>query len=109
MAVLPSASFVMVFKKGDPISIVVLGSSTLFAGLFFPPQLLGRLEVVAHALPLTYAMEGVRRAATGDGLSVLWPELALLGLFTAVLVPLAAWAFGAALDRARRDGTLSHY
>jgi ABC-2 type transport system permease protein len=104
-----SASFVMVFKRGDPISMLIVGTSTLFSGLFFPPQLLGRLEVVSRFLPLTYAMEGVRQAANGRSLRELWPELAMLALFCAVLVPLAAWAFRAAIDRARRDGTLGQY
>lgn len=104
-----SASFVMVFKRGDPVSILVVGTSTLFAGLFFPPQLLGPLEIVSKFLPLTYAMEGVRLAAQGHGLGALAGELGMLALFCAVLVPLAAWAFRAALDRARRDGTLGQY
>ena len=104
-----SASFVMVFKKGDPISIVVLGTSTFFAGLLFPTELLGKFEFIAKALPLTYAMEGVRHAALGQGLSALAPDLLALAVFSAVLVPLAAWSFRAAVHRARRDGTLSHY
>ena len=104
-----SASFVMVFKRGDPVSILVVGTSTLFAGLFFPPALLGRLEIVSRFLPLTYAMEGVRLAAQGSSLVDLWPDLSMLALFCAVLVPVAAWSFRAAIDRARRDGTLGQY
>ncbi len=104
-----SASFVMVFKKGDPVSIVVFGTSTFFAGLLFPTELLGKAEIIAKALPLTYAMEGVRGAAMGQGLGELAPDLIALAIFCAALVPLAAWAFRAAVQRARRDGTLSHY
>ena len=104
-----SASFVMIFKKGDPISILTLGTSTLFAGQWFPTEMLGRWQAVSKVLPLTWAIEGIRRASRGEGLSELWPELAILALFCAALVPTAAWAFRAALDRARRDGTLSHY
>lgn len=106
---LVSASFVMVFKRGDPISAAFFGTSTLFSGLLFPVEILEDLRVVADVLPLTYAMEGVRRAAHGTPLSELLPELALLALFCAALVPLAAWSFRFAVDRARRDGTLSHY
>ncbi len=104
-----SASFVMVFKKFDPIAWLFLGTSSLFAGLFFPTSVLGRWEVVSRALPLTYAMEGVRRAARGETLGDLASEALVLAGFCAALVPLAAWAFRAAVDRARRDGTLSHY
>ena len=104
-----SASFVMVFKKGDPISLVFLGTSTLLSGLLFPTQILGALEPISKALPLTYAMEGVRRAAQGASVRELWPEASILMLFCAVLIPLAAWSFRAAVDRARRDGTVTHY
>ena len=104
-----SASFVMVFKKGDPISLLFLGTSTLFAGLLFPTEMFGSLQAVSKALPLTYAMEGVRMAAQGHGMRELWPEASVLLLFCAVLIPLAAWSFRAAVDRARRDGTVTHY
>jgi ABC-2 type transport system permease protein len=105
-----SASFVMIFKKGDPVSLVVLMTSTLFAGVWFPPAILGKWQAISKILPLTYALEGVRMAVLqGHGLGQLWPEASILALFCAVLVPLAAWAFRAAVDRARRDGTLSHY
>lgn len=104
-----SASFVMVFKKGDPISLIVLGTSTLVSGLFFPTSLLGAAEPVSRVLPLTYAMEGVRQAAMGRNLRELWPEASMLLIFCAALVPIAAWSFRAAVDRARRDGTVTHY
>lgn len=104
-----SASFVMVFKKGDPISLLFLGTSWIVSGLLFPTTALGRFEPVSRALPLTYAIEGVRQAALGRGLSELWPEAAILAIFCAFLVPVAAWSFRAAVDRARRDGTVTHY
>jgi len=104
-----SASFVMVFKKGDPVSLLFLGTSTLMGGLLFPTHMLGRFEVISHWLPLTYAMEGVRQAAKGQPLEHLGGQLLPLAAFSVVLVPLATWSFRAALDRARRDGTLSHY
>ena len=82
-----SASFVMVFKKGDPVSLVVLMTSTLFAGVWFPPEILGKWQVVSTVLPLTYALEGVRMSVLrGFGLSELWPEASILALFCAVLV-----------------------
>lgn len=104
-----SASFVMVFKKGDPISMLFFATSTLFAGLLFPTEKLGALQAVSWALPLTWSMEGVRLAVSGQGLGSLWPEASVLAAFCLVLVPLSASCFRLAVDRARRDGTLSHY
>ena len=104
-----SASFIMFFKKGDPISPLFFGASTLFTGLFFPTELLAEYEWVSQFLPLTFAAESSRLAMLGADWPVLLPEMAKLAAFGVVLVPLAVWAFRRALDRARRDGTLAHY
>jgi ABC-2 type transport system permease protein len=104
-----SASFIMVFKKGDPISPLFFGASTLFSGLFFPTQMLGPLQWISKLMPLTYAAETSRLGMLGATWTELAPELAKLALFAAALIPTAAWAFRHALDRARRDGTLAHY
>ena len=104
-----SASFVMVFKKGDPISPLFVGASTLLSGLFFPVELLGRWKWVSSILPLTHAAESSRLGMLGAGWVELLPALAKLAGFAVVLLPLAAWAFRHALRRARRDGTLAHY
>ena len=104
-----SASFVMVFKKGDPISGLLFGGSTLFAGLLFPTELLGELEWISKFIPLTYSMETSRRAMMGAGWDELASQFLMLALFASVLLPLATWAFRHAVERARRDGTLAHY
>lgn len=104
-----SASFIMVFKKGDPISGLLFGGSTLFAGLFFPPEILGKLEWVSYFIPLRYSMESTRLAMLGASWSELETQMWMLLLFGAVFVPLATWAFRHAVERARRDGTLAHY
>ena len=104
-----SASFIMVFKKGDPISPLFFGASTLFAGLFFPVEMLGSAQWISKILPLTDAAETSRMGMLGASWEQLMPELAKLAAFALVLIPLAAWAFRHALDRARRDGTLAHY
>src|SRR5829696_2285628 len=35
-----SASFAMVFKRGDPVAVLLGTSTAVFSGVFFPPQLL---------------------------------------------------------------------
>jgi ABC-2 type transport system permease protein len=104
-----SASFIMVFKKGDPISGLLFGGSTLFAGLLFPTELLGKWEWISKLIPLTYSMESIRRATLGAGWEELGPHVLILGLYGVLFVPLATWAFRHAVERARRDGTLAHY
>jgi ABC-2 type transport system permease protein len=106
-----SAAFIMVLKKGDPVAWLFTGFSSLVAGVFFPPEYLpGWLEWLSKALPLTYALTGMREALyNGQGLYDLRLEiLALLG-FSAVLLPLAILSFRHAVRRARVEGSLIQY
>src|ERR1044071_3374787 len=60
-----SASFAMVFKRGDPFGILIGTGSALFSGVFFPTQLIsetvgGGLGSVSRLLPTTYGLDGIR-------------------------------------------------
>jgi ABC-type multidrug transport system permease subunit len=77
----------------------------------FPIQTLPRpLLLLARAVPLTYAIDGSRRALLeGKSVVELAPTLATLALFAAILLPLALAALSLSLRRARQNGTLSFY
>jgi ABC-2 type transport system permease protein len=80
-------------------------------GVFYPvtalPPWLGKL---AQWLPITHALEGVRRALlAGDGLTELWREALTLLLFAGVGLPLALAVFRWSVRRAKMTGTLAQY
>jgi ABC-2 type transport system permease protein len=77
----------------------------------FPIQTLPRpLELVARAIPLTYAVDGARRALLeGQSVKAMAPTLAALAGFAVVLLPLALAGLSLSLRRARQNGTLSFY
>src|SRR5713226_5947803 len=56
-----SASFAMVFKRGDPFGIVLGAGSALFSGVFFPTQLVSQ-----YAGPGVAASPGFCRPLTGS-------------------------------------------
>ncbi|HEX9438332.1 MAG TPA: hypothetical protein VF909_01570, partial [Roseiflexaceae bacterium] len=68
------------------------------------------LRALAQALPLTHALELMRRSLlNGEGWAELQGEmLTLIGL-TALLLPLGLLACALAVRVARTDGSLSHY
>jgi ABC-2 type transport system permease protein len=106
-----SASFAMVFKRGDPFAVLLGTGSALFSGVFFPTQLLGAgFGSVSRILPPTYGLDGIRRVLIeGQGLNeVRSPLLTLLG-FLAVLLPFSLWVFSRAIRRAKREGSLIQY
>lgn len=106
-----SASFILVYKMGNPLSWVFGSLSGLFGGVLFPITLLpGWLRWLSYLLPITYSLEGLRLSLLSSAsLSRILPNiLALLG-FSAVLFPVSLLTFRAALKKAKKDGTLMHY
>ncbi len=110
-----SASFAMVFKRGDPFGIFLGTGSALFSGVFFPTQLINqyagsRVASISKLLPPTYGLDGIRRVLIeGQGLSEVRDPLVTLLLFLAVLLPFSLWVFGRAVRRAKKEGSLIQY
>jgi ABC-2 type transport system permease protein len=106
-----SASFVMVYKRGDPIGTALGGVSVLLGGVFYPVQALPEwLRAVAWCLPITHGLDGIRDVLLQDAsLALVWPRLTVLALFAGVGMPVGLWCFRRAVRRARRDGTLLHF
>lgn len=106
-----SAAVVIVIKQGNPVALLIGMASILLAGVFYPVSVLpGWLQAIGQLLPLTQALELVRRAALGgEGIGTLWgPLLVLIGL-TAALMPLGLWVCQRAVRVAQTDGSLSQY
>jgi ABC-2 type transport system permease protein len=106
-----SAAVVIVIKQGNPIALLISMASILLAGVFYPVSVLpGWLQAVGQLLPLTHALELVRRAALGgEGIGTLWGPFLVLTALTAVLMPLGLWACQQAVRIAQTDGSLSQY
>lgn len=110
-----SASFAMVFKRGDPFGIFLGAGSALFSGVFFPTQLIreyagGTVANISRVLPPTYGLDGIRRVLIeGQGFAQVRQPLLSLLVFLAVLLPLSLWVFSRAVRRAKREGSLIQY
>jgi ABC-2 type transport system permease protein len=111
-----SASFAMVFKRGDPFAILLGIGSAMFSGVFFPKEMLQQAlgetggKVISFIIPATHGLDGIRAVLIqGKGLSeVETPLFTLLG-FLAVLGPFSLWVFGRAIKRAKKEGSLIQY
>src|SRR5436305_927893 len=110
-----SASFTMVFKRGDPFGIILGTGSALFSGVLFPTQLLtlygGKLVgTIPRLLPTTYGLDGIRRVLIeGQSFSQVTQPLISLLLFLLALLPFSLWVFGRAVRRAKREGSLIQF
>lgn len=110
-----SASFAMVFKRGDPFGVIIGTGSALFSGVFFPTQLMSKVGgkgfgYVSRIIPTTYGIDGIRRVLIqGQGFAEARDPLITLLLFLAVLLPFSLWVFSRAVRRAKREGSLIQY
>jgi ABC-2 type transport system permease protein len=105
-----SASYSLLFKRGNPAKWIVLGVSSLVGGMMYPVTILPHsLQIVARLIPVTYSLEGMRAALLGGtGWTELWPSFIALLVFAAILIPTSFLVFAWSLRRTKITGTLTH-
>jgi ABC-2 type transport system permease protein len=106
-----SATFTLVFKRGDPLLWLFAGLSWLLGGVFYPLEVLPRfLQHAGQLLPITHALVGMRAALLCNAsILELLPQIGVLGVFALVGLPLSLLAFHLGVRWARVTGTLSHF
>jgi len=105
-----SASYLLIFKRGNPVNWAILGLSSVVGGMMYPISVLPVwLQYVARLTPVTYSLEGMRAAILGHASTrELLPSIAGLLLFAALLFPISFAIFSWALRRTKITGTLTH-
>jgi ABC-2 type transport system permease protein len=95
-------------ERGEQMTVAVQGVLLLASGVYYPVTVLpGPIQVLAKASPMTYTLDGIRATLIdGRGLAAVAPDLAVLVLMGAVLLPLGLLTFGWAERRAKRLGLL---
>ncbi len=106
-----SASFILYFKRGDPINFFLSGFTTFFGNVFFPAaQLPEALRWIPKFVPLSWSVSIVRGALLqGKPFGDLRNDLAKLALLTLVLLPAGLYFSRVAIQRAKKEGSLVQY
>ncbi len=106
-----SASFIMVFKKGDPISWLINLGIELLGGVYFPITVLPEwLQYISYLFPVTYCVRSVELAVhKGASLDMLLPDIYILLILSVILPFVGFLSFRYALNRARMAGNLVQY
>ena len=105
-----SAAVIVLTKRGDPLSVLVLQATTLLAGAMYPVDVLPEaMQAMSRLVPAFYGLRGIREVLLADGgLAAVAPDLLALVLFNAVLLPGSLWCLSRALRVARVTGTLGN-
>jgi ABC-2 type transport system permease protein len=106
-----SASFVMIFKKGDPTTWLLMSVSWFLGGVYYPISVLPEwLHKLSYLLPITHSLEGMRMSLLkGSSLQEILPNVLALLAFTIFILPLSVMVFRYAVDQAKRNGSLTQY
>lgn len=110
-----SASFAMVFKRGDPLGMIIGTGSAFFSGVFFPAQLISQtggkgFGFVSKLIPTTHGIDGIRRVLIqGQTFADVSGPLLTLLAYLAILLPFSLWVFARSVRRAKREGSLIQY
>lgn len=105
-----SAAFTVLVKEGDPIRLGYTTLTAILGGAFFPIDALPDfMKALSYLVPLSYALDGIRRGMDGAGPAEVWPQVVALTVMSAVLVPIGIWAFSWSVRRAKREGALGEY
>jgi ABC-2 type transport system permease protein len=106
-----SASYSLLFKRGNPVKWLFLGVAGLVSGIMYPVTVLPpALQAVARLVPVTYSLQGMRGALLQQASILdLWPTLRALLLFALVLLPVSLAVFSWAIRRTKVTGTLTHF
>ncbi|WP_319562174.1 ABC transporter permease [Marispirochaeta sp.] len=106
-----SAAFVLVLKKGDPVTWLITTLNFILGGAFFPlEQMPSWMLGIARFVPATYALDALRQGLiNGAGFTEVWTSLAALSGMGLLLFPASLFVFNRAVRKARREGTLILY
>jgi len=106
-----SASFILYFKRGDPVNFLLSMGTTFFGNVIFPAKLLpASVQWVSDWLPMSWSLQVVRGALLrGASFGELAGPIGRLAILTAVLVPMGLLGARIAIQKAKREGTLVQY
>ncbi len=97
-------------KQGDPVTALITILTSLFGNVLFPPQVLPSvLQAISYVLPQYYFFKCIRLMLTGWTIQMILPDLLVLTLMCAIIVPLGYGIYTWCLKNARKNGTLSWF
>jgi len=105
------SSFILIFKRPEPLNTLINLSFLLFGGVYFPISIFPEnLQKISQIFPLTYSLNALRKIfIQGASLSSIYSDLMPLIIFAILLSPLSIFLFNCAVKRNRLTGSLSFY
>lgn len=106
-----SASFIIVFKQGNPVGGLTTMISGLLGGVIYPVSVLPDwLKPISAILPITHGLEAIRQVLlNGAGIFDIRNQLLILTGFTLISLATGSLFIYYSLRIAKKEGSLLHY
>lgn len=106
-----SAAAIIWLKKGDPITWLLGGFSSIIGGAYFPIDVMPvPLQKLSLLIPIRYSLDALRLTMLkGYSLMMVARPLLTLALIAGILLPTSLLLFAATVKRGRKEGTLMQY
>ncbi len=106
-----ASSFIIAFRRGDPVTWVVTNVFWLLGGAYFPITVFPKtIQKISYLLPSTYIFDSLRFALLkGYSFEMLWGHISTLGFFALVLISFSVGALQSALYYARKRGSITFH
>jgi len=106
-----AAAFILRFKRGNPVTWVIVTASELLGGVYFPTQILPDwMKTISNCIPMSHALQALRQSLLANGgFADIGDHLIYLLIFSLFIWPAGIFAFKLALKRSQMDGSLGYY
>ena len=97
-------------KQGDPITALITIATSVFGNVLFPASVLPPLlRTIAYIAPPYYFFTCIRQTLLGWSFLRILPNLEILALMCAIIVPVGYAVYAWCMKTARKNGTLSWF
>lgn len=106
-----SASFIIVFKQGNPVASLLTLTSGLLGGVIYPVTVLPEwLKPLSAILPITHGLEAIRQILlNGAGIDDIRKQLFILAVLSVFSLAAGLFSIYYGLQVAKKEGSLIHY
>jgi ABC-2 type transport system permease protein len=106
-----SAAGTILFKQGEPFSLIFGSLSSLLGGAVFPITILPiGLRIFSYCFPITYSLDALRLSILqGYSIDMILNQILILFVFAAILLPFSLKFFEWSVERGKQNGTLMQY
>lgn len=104
------AGILILTKQGDPVTSIITLATSLFGNVLFPPAVMPyALQVISYFVPQYYFFTCIRLTLTGSNIMMILPQLLVLILMFALILPIGYAIYSWCLKTAKKNGTLSWF